>query len=204
MDQEIKFSDLQKDSRIPNMYQQNMAGVCLEWLIDETYIVYGTLFLSIAKFLSAVKTKDHKNAIVFEDLKGNFKMAGVVQHHENNEETDDPGNWSFIITFDKEDVSDCIIHKFNDVTFYMFANRAIFEYYNYGFEHGDRDVYGLLMGAVDVLIDWLDKNAEINGAVELEGFFQARATIKDGIKEFSVVPSAELKRIIKDDAKISK
>lgn len=194
-----------EETSIPQMYQQNLRAYSLDWEPLDTRNIHGALILAIASFLGDAKSKEHKVALVVEDLKGNFKMAGIVAYHKNEKEPNLPGNWSFVLTFNPEDVKDAEVHKANDTYFQRFMANALYDNFNMGFANGYVFIHDMIIEAVNVLLDWLDKNADQpDHEVTLEGYFVANVAIDGDKKIFSITPDGSTKRLIKSDADIQK
>ena len=70
--------------------------------------IFKSFIAATSTYLSKVKVakEDEAVALVLTDINGVFKFAGVVEYHENeeNDGTDEPGNWSYILTFNEDDL----------------------------------------------------------------------------------------------------
>ena len=106
-----------------------------------------TVITSFAVYLSHRKVSkvDEATALVLQDINGNFKFASIVEYHINESNPDEPGNWSFVMTFNKEDLDD--IEKRKTVKKYLVGDdvfRRIIDKCGY-------DVGGLQSGDVERL-----------------------------------------------------
>lgn len=167
-----------------------------------------SFFASTAAYLSKVKVSDVNEAValVLRDPSGNFKFASIVEYHENEENPDEPGNWSYVQTFNEEDVE--ILEKSKHVTRYLYGNEAfksIFDKVSYDigvqFQH-ETYIYDACLLVIDTLHQVLDREAKAGEVVDIEfpGYFTASVSVEDGEKVFAVTPDGHMKAIIKDDA----
>lgn len=67
-----------------------------------------TVMTAFAVYLSHKKVSkaDEATALVLQDINGNFKFASIVEYHINESNPDEPGNWSFVMTFNQSDLDD--------------------------------------------------------------------------------------------------
>jgi hypothetical protein len=194
------------ETKIPAMYQQSVRANGFLWEPGDTPKMYEAITIAISEFLGEVKEKETKVALAIKDLKGNLRMAGIVQYHKNEENPDMPGNWSYVLTFDEEDLKDCRIYESNDVSFQRFFNNAAYFKCNFTIDAYDL-IQTAVVTAINCLLDYLDKNADPTEekTIELEGYFVVSVVVdKSGKKIFSIVPDGSMKRLIKDDAAIQK
>lgn len=168
---------------------------------EEVEKLYDILIGSFSTFLSNVKAKDKSVALVMEDLKGNFKFAGVVSYHEN-ENKDMPGNWSYELTFDEADIKDIpVVFKTLDTKFEVVVADVAHKLHKMKIA-SPTYIHDIFIVCIDVLLKYLDENATEaeTKEVELPSYFVASVSVVDGKKEMSIVPGDAMKRIIKDDA----
>ena len=161
--------------------------------------------VAMAKFLGANKSKETPVSLVIEDLKGNFQFAGIVEYHPNEDESQ-PGNWSYVITFDEKDVENTKIEKSNDNHFQRYVANALYSIFNASFTD---NTYGYINTCILIfakaLIEWLDNNAATEDpTLEFENYFVASATVEDGVVYKSMIPDEEMKVFIKGDKDIQK
>lgn len=173
---------------------------------DDSEKMFGSLFLSMATFLSAKKTTEHPVALILNDLKGNTLISGIVEYFESETEGQ-PGNWGYSITFNKDDIpADAVIIDMNESqAFKECANNILAHKYNATFG-SSLYITKMYIIAAETLINWLNENTtEAAGAeLELEKIFIANGAVEKGKKVISIEPTAEVKFIIKDDASIQK
>ena len=193
----MKFSE----TSIPVNYSLDLKSTrMMDWAPEDADKIYSVFTASMSKFLANVKSKDAKSvALILNDLKGNFMMAGVVEYHEN-ENPDLPGNWSYTMTFNEDDVKEVgtkflttetqFVQIVANVAHNLHGMRFVIETY----------IHDMFIVAIDTLKKYLDENASEEAIdVTLDGYFVASAGIEDGKKVFAIVPSESMKVLIKED-----
>lgn len=194
----MKFNE----TSIPVNYSLDLKSkMMFEWDPQDADKIYATLVASMSRFLAIVKSKEAKKvALVMKDLKGNFKMAGIVEYHEN-ETKDLPGNWSYTISFDEKSIEDANVFLTTETRFEQIVANVAHNLYGMMFKTQTyiHDMFGV---AVDTLLKYLDDNAVEGKTVDvsLDGYAVFSTGIEDGNKVFAAVPSEAMKVIIKDDA----
>ena len=198
----MKFNE----SSIPQNYSQSLMRLTVPMDVDASiaYQVYEIMFTSMADFLRLVKSNSNKVAISIEGVDGHMYMAGVVTYHEN-EDKDMPGNYSYEITLNKEDLEDAKVYTIADNGFAHVVNSVYHSMHNMIINQQSY-IIDLFTTAAKVLLEWLDVNAseKEEKSVTLDGFFVASVVVEDGEKIFSIVPDGAMKRLIKDDTAIEK
>lgn len=179
---------------------------------DRPERVAKAFFAATAAYLSKVKVSkaDEAVALVLTDLAGNFKFAGIVEYHEN-ENPEEPGNWSFVLTFNEDDVKD--LEKRKSVKKYLYGGesfKSVFDKVSYDiaaieFQH-EAYMFDACVIVIDTLKQILDREAKENEVVDIEfpGYFTASVSIEGGEKVFAITPDGHLKEIIKDDIALEK
>ena len=71
---------------------------------DHTSLVADILFTGVSECLGDVKTKDHPVAFVFKKNNDEFIAAAVVQFISNKDDKGKAGAWSYVWTWNAEDV----------------------------------------------------------------------------------------------------
>ena len=194
-----------KESRLPQMYSKALYEKCYTLSTGHAHKLYDVLFTGTANLLNEVKTKDHPVAYLFHSVNGNFLAGAVVQYFENTD-TNNPGNWSLIWTFDEKDIPE---------NAFKMSLADVQTHLNFRLVAGDKHRFQFINTAscVDLLTEaliqlkkWLDENAkeDVTESIELDGIFTARVAVEDGKKVFSIEPHGEIKNLIKDDAAIEK
>lgn len=156
---------------------------------------------AFSKYLGLKKNRDDENgtALVLRDEKGNFIIAGVVKYHKPENE-DQAGNWSYEFTFDEEDVKEAHQYIVTDASFMGVLQNVAIEHsisiteMSFAFDL----VVGFFIALKNVLEQNVTPTEEFE--IEAEGFFVATAVIEGDEKVYSLVPSGEMKRLIKDDS----
>lgn len=190
------------ETSIPANYSMDIRNKArMDVMPEDVEALYDVFIASFSDFLANVKSKDKPVALVMEDLKGNFKFAGIVSYHEN-ENKDMPGNWSYELTFNEEDIHDIsAIYKTLDSKFEIIVADTAHRVRKMRFS-SPTHIHEIFIGCVDTLMKYLDENA-VEGEtkeVELPSYFVASVSVVDGKKEMSIVPGDAMKRIIKEDS----
>lgn len=192
-----------KDSSIPGIYSVNLRDrYNIEWIPDRVPKLYDAMIAAITGVLADKKSKTAgKVAVTITDLKGVLKLAGIVSYHANENE-DMPGNWTYELTFNAEDIEGITeIYDMNGPEFDLCFRDCIFKMHGIRFFHKDyyRD---MLYVAVDTLKEFLDVNAKEDEVVDIDfpGYFTASIGIENGEKVMSIVPGDTMKTAIKSDA----
>ena len=170
--------------------------------------IFKSFIAAISTYLGKVKVSKPEEAValVLTDVNGVFRFAGIVEYHENETNKDEPGNWSYVLTFNEEDLES--ICKKREVKKYLFSDDAFknvldkvaYDIGSVQFEHS-RYMYDACLLCVDTLLGILDKEAKENEVVDIEmpGYFTASVEIEGGVKIFSIVPDGAMKELIKGD-----
>lgn len=153
---------------------------------------------AIASYAHQVSNKEKPAAVVISDFKGNMLLAGIIKYIPG-EDASDGGNYSYSMSFNKNDIEGCTVYKMEDtVGLQQFASAATVT----GFSFNDAaNIVICLVEFCKTLRDWLDDNAKADEKVEveLENFFTASVVVEDDEKIFSIDPSGMIKEIAKND-----
>lgn len=155
---------------------------------------------AISKYLGIKKNReDNGTSFVIRDEKGNFVIAAVVRYHAPEKE-DQAGNWSYEFTFNEEDVKETHQYIITDAAF-MEVLQSIATMHSILITDMEF-AFDIILGFFESLKNVLDQNVTDTEEFEIEseGFFIATAAIEGDEKVFSIVPSGEMKRLIKDDS----
>lgn len=155
---------------------------------------------AFSKYLGLKKNREDINgtSLILRDEKGNFITAGVVKYHAPEKE-DQAGNWSYEYTFNEEDVKETHQYVVTDAAFMEVLSKVAVNH---------QVVITEMEFALDIVIAFFTalKNVLENNVtpteefeIESEGFFVATSAIEGDEKVYSLVPSGEMKRLIKDD-----
>lgn len=166
--------------------------------------VVDVMFTGVSLALNSLKKKDKPTAFVFDELNGNFIMGAVVEYHAGKAK-DDPGNWSYVWTFNKTDIPDtATVYKASDPISHAFFQGAAMDKYTFTLDN--MWIATMFIDMAKTISKWLDDNASENDivGVELDGVFQARAAVEGGSVVKSIEVIGDTKVLIKDDAAIEK
>ena len=180
---------------------------------DRPERIFKSFFASSAAYLSKVKVSkaDEAVALVLTDVAGNFKFAGIVEYHENKDNPEEPGNWSFVMSFDPKTLD--TIEKGKTLKKYLYSSdafKAVFDKVAYDigsiqFDHQSY-MYDACQLVIDTLLQVLDREAKENEVIDIElpGYFTASVSVEDGEKVFAITADGHMKQIIKDDTELDK
>ena len=190
--------------RISELWANGLEGDGIALYSSYGPKIVNVLFTCTSTYLSAKKSKEHPVAFVFEEINKNFLLGAIVEYHAGKT-AKDPGNWSYVWTFDKTDIPDTAqIFRLTDDEIKPFFNQYSMQKYNYTVLLEQFAQVYLFM--VKMISKWLDDNASDSDIIGVEepGVFQARAAVEDGVVVKSIEPAGEIKVLIKDDAAIEK
>lgn len=188
------------ENALPTEYNRVLS---LRGLVLEASIMDDTMKVpvhAISKYLGLKKNReDNGTALVLRDEKGNFILAGVVKYHKPEKE-DQAGNWSYEFTFNEEDVKEAHQYLVTDATF-MEVLQNVATAHNIVITDMEF-AYDLIISFFVALKNVLEQNVTPTEECEIEseGFFVATSAVEGDEKVFSIVPSGEMKRLIKDDS----
>lgn len=175
---------------------------------DRPERVIKAFFTGVSAYLSKRKISkaDEAVALVLTDVSGLFKFAGIVEYHENTENPDEPGNWSYVMTLNEDDLIDLEKRKtvkkllFGDDAFKSVFDKAAYDIAGIVFEH-ERFIYDACLLVVDSIVQVLDHEATEGQVVDIEmpGYFVASVAVENGEKVFSLTPDGHMKELIKSD-----
>lgn len=180
---------------------------------DRPERIVKAFFAASAAYLSKMKVSkaDEAIALVLTDVSGNFKFAGIVEYHENKDNPDEPGNWSYVMTFDPKTLD--TLEKSKGLKKYLYSSdafKAVFDKVAYDvaaiqFQH-QTYMFDACQLVIDTLIQVLDREAKEDEVIDIElpGYFTASVSIEDGEKVFAITPDGHMKQIIKDDTALDK
>lgn len=180
---------------------------------DRPERIVKAFFAASAAYLSKVKVSkaDEAVALVLTDIAGNFKFAGIVEYHENTENPDEPGNWSYVMTFDSKTLENLEKNKSvkkllcSSDAFKAVLDKVAYDVAAIQFQH-QTYMYDACLLVVDTLLQVLDREAKDGEIVDIElpGYFTASVSVEDGEKVFAITPDGHMKQIIKDDTALDK
>lgn len=174
------------------------------WEIGPDFVeaIYQSTIKAISEFLSIKKSKEQKVALSIKDLRDNVLLIAKISYHKGETE-DDPGNWSFEMSLNNEDIdlTDTNVFASTDLGFYEVLTRTLRNLINHEF-YNTTCANSLTTLAYKVLKQWLDENAIDGQVVEtgVDGYFIASVAIEDGEKVMSIVPDGAMKSLAKGDS----
>lgn len=194
------------DSTLPQMYSKALfEEKCFDLAPEHTDKMFDTLFTGAANLLKSVKSLEKPVAFVINELNGNMVAAAICQYFKNDD-ANQPGNFSLVWTFDPADIPEgALVISLDDTKTHSFFIAAAGS--KYGIKFKDASCIVNTLGyTMSQLKKWLDENAKEGQivSVELDGIFQGRVEVQNGVKVFAVEPDGEIKNLIKDDAAIEK
>lgn len=160
-------------------------------------------------YLGQVKVSDPNvaTALVLTDEAGNFLFAGIVEYHENEENKDEPGNWSYVLTLNEDDLTELESSKevkkylYGDDAFKVILDKVGYDIGGIEFQK-DTFMYACCKILIETIIQVLDSEAVANETVdiELKGYATFSVSVENDEKVFAVTPDGAMKKLIKDDA----
>lgn len=170
-------------------------------------------FTATSSYLSKLKVAktDECVALVLTDVSGVFKFAGIVEYHENEADASEPGNWSYVMTLNEEDLKDLektkVVKKllYNGNDFKSIFDKISYDIAGIEFQH-ESYMFDACILVIDTLVQVLDREAKDGEVVDVElpGYFTASVSVEGGEKVFALTPDGHQKEIIKDDSVLEK
>ena len=187
------------------------AGYTFDSNDDRPERIVKTFFAGVSTYLSKRKISKANEcvALVLQDISGAFKFAGIVEYFPNVESPDEPGNWSYTMTLNEEDLKDLekrkIVKKYlvGDDAFKSIMDKVAYDVGGFVFER-DTFIYDACLLVVDTIIQVLDHEAKDGQIVDIEmpGYFVASVAVEDGEKIFSITPDGHMKALVKSDIEL--
>ena len=175
---------------------------------DRPERVIKTFFAGVSSYLSKrkVSKEDEAVALILQDTAGNFKFAGIVEYFPNLENPDEAGNWSYVMTFNEDDVVDLEKRKTvkkllaGDEAFKSIMDKTAYDIGGFVFER-EIYIYDSCLLVIDTILQVLDHEAKEGEIVDVEmpGYFKASVAVENGKKIFSIVPDGHMKQLVKSD-----
>lgn len=167
-----------------------------EELVERTF---KGIVMSASKYLGMVKQKDKKVALSFEDAKGNFLLAAVVEYNKTDD-AESQDNWNYYWTFYAEDIEDAIVYKTTQSQIQQVFLSTMYSAYKMKY-NGSLIIAYLNTEFAKSISNFLDENAREGEVLDLEldGFFKASVCVENGEVVKSFLPDGAMKTIIKDD-----
>lgn len=176
---------------------------------DRPERVIKAFFITTAVFLSKAKIAkiDQAVALILTDVAGVFKFGAVVEYHENQDNPDEPGNWSLTFTFYEDDIADIEKAKavqkllYSSTEFNTLFNKIAYDVVSINFEHSSY-LYDACLLVVETVRQVMEREARTDGQVDVEfdECFIASVAVEGDVPVIGIVPDGKLKEIIKDDS----
>lgn len=155
----------------------------------------------ISKYLGLKKSTQDENgtALAVREEDGTLIIAGIVKYHAP-ENDDQAGNWSYEFTTDEEDIKDTHTYLINDTSFCELLQTVSIQH-RVGINNMEYASV-LITCAFNAIKNTLRDNVTPTDEVELEceGYYTAIASVTGDEVECALIPSGEMKRLIKDDS----
>ena len=190
-------------------YTFNAASAGRADVDDRPERIIKTFFTSIAAALSRIKVTDpdKATALVLKDTSGVFKFGGIVEYHLNADNPDEPGNWSFSMTFDESDITSLekkkVVNKVlcADAMFIQTFDNVAYDVASIRMESSKYIIDACYL-VIETLLQILDREAKAGETVDIEfpAFFVASVAVEGDEKVYAITPEGHLKAIIKDDS----
>lgn len=174
---------------------------------DRPERIVKTVITAWATYLSKRKVAkpDEATALILHDIAGNFKFAGIVEYFANSN-PDEPGNWTYTMTFNEEDVKDLEqrkkLHTFiaGDDAFRSIVDKAAYDVGGMKFNR-ETYIFDACHLVFDTILSCLDYEAKEGQTVDIElpGYFIASVAVENGEKIKSITPDEHMKALIKSD-----
>lgn len=171
------------------------------------------MFYAIAAYLSKRKVSEPDTAVALTLYDGNneFRLAAIVEYSMNEENPDEPGNWSLSMTFNENDLKELEesktvrIFSMNDPAFKSIYDKVAKDVGGFQFPR-ETYMWDACLLIIDTLIQTLDSEAIAGETVDLDfdGYFVASVSIENDHKIMTIMPSEHMKVIIKDDTILDK
>lgn len=191
------------ETKIPHLYSLGLYNE-LEYDLAEEHTdkVLHVIIDAVSNCLGDIKSKEHPVAFIFEENNLDFIAGAVVEYHPNEDESQ-PGNWSYIWTFNKEDIPENARKVKIDAEMSSYFRGVGSKKYGMGFED-EASLVNTTRYLLRTISHWLDENAEEGkeNGIQMEGVVVMRCGIENGVIVKSIEPVGEVKVLIKGDAEI--
>ena len=191
------------ETKIPELFTKALYTEREYDLADEhTDKVLYSLVNGVSSCLGDIKSKEYPVAFIFEENNLDFIIGAVVEYHPNEDESQ-PGNWSYVWSFNKDDIPDNARQVKIDANLSAYFRGTADKKYGMGFKTLEA-LIELSRYMFRSISSWLDENAkegEENG-VQMDGVIIFRCAVENGVIVKSAEPVGEVKVLIKGDAAI--
>lgn len=167
----------------------------------ECEMIAKTIFNGCTDSLSLLKNKNVPVVLLIQNLKGDKIAFGAVSY-EKDDDSDEEGSWEYYWSYDCDKIPE-------NATVYTIDQTEILQ----TIAKRGHNLCSMTVGVLNYLAvlacslfnvvkDTLDQQNLADGEefiMEIPGFFQATVKLENGEKVFGIIPSGEMKSIIKND-----
>lgn len=193
------------DTSIPQEYNRRLfKEKNMEFPPEHTDKICYVLLYAVSEILSTFKDKQIPVSYEFYNNDRNKFIAAAIVQYIPNEDDNMPGSWSLVWTFYEKDIPrNAKRINLNDESLHVYFRSVAGSKFGIRFKNG-YCLVTMMTFLLDVIKKWLDNSLgnATDLTIELEGVMKAKVALEDNEKVFSIIPSAEVKAIIKDDAAI--
>lgn len=194
------------ETSIPEIFSRTLDEKGAIFAANHTAKILKIVVYSVSDCLGSMKSTDKPVAFVFKSLNGNFICGAIVEFHPGEDDPTDitAGNWSYVWTFDEEDIKDIDnVISFDNQLVYPFFIKTAGNLYAIKF-HDTSTIVLMSTTLMECISNWLNDNAKEGEVVQLieEGVLNCSCTVEGGEIVKSIIPEGDAKVIIKGDAVI--
>ena len=192
-----------KETNIPEDFTRALAKQSFMIGPSNVWKIVSAIFHGASSAIGAIKNTETPKAIIFRSMDNSFLAAAKIQFVKNGEDLSN-GRWDYTWSFYEEDIKgfDTIEANTNTMisTYYAASAQKL---YNMRFASPDLSV-AMATLSIEMIKGWLRDNASTElTELSLDGIFKASSIVNEkGEVELGLVPSGEMKVLVKDDAQI--
>lgn len=194
-----------KDTQIPELFteQVTMQGYTIG--ITTSVRIATVLFDAASRYLAKVKNITTPQALVFKGIDNTFLAAAKIEYIKNDDDDDVSGGyWDYTWTVNEDDVKDANCVDFNtNMQVMTFFERSAINLFSMTFNDTPTAIL-LFTFMLDMIINDVKENTKDDEpyTLVLDGSFEAHGEVEDGKINISIIPSGDMKLIVKEDAAI--
>lgn len=190
----VKFNE----TKIPEMVASEMMKY--NGILGTSHVskVVEVMVMGVSKLLGEFKDMSTPVGVVFKKTDGSFVAGAKVQFIPAQDGSTTGGNWSYIWSYNEDDIKDAKIIEIDAKSFYVF--NSVSKKYHFRFPEMSLGIM-LFTSILSNILAWLKDNYKENEiqAVELPGVLYSSVEVVDGELVYFIEPKGEAKVIIKDD-----
>ena len=187
------------ESSIPDLMDLDLQQKQISVGSNNVFKCVEVFFMGVSQILKLKQRVDKPVAFAVRENDGSLILAGKVEYHEAN--GSNAGNWSYVWTFDEEDIKDAEILDLSNIQYLHTFTDVGMKTHKFRFASDSIGVT-IMEDVPRFIVKWLNDNATEEDEIALiqPGVFKARVEVKDGqINKSLVVDGEKIKKIIKDD-----